>query len=85
MPQAVSILPNGGTLSVDTFRLVSQSAHIMSVMGTPDATVYVYGQVTYVDAFQHKQTTDFRLIYGGPEGGGANGLMSADTEGNEAS
>lgn len=62
------------------------------LIGTLENTVYVYGQVTYEDAFGHTRNTSYRYIYGGSEGasifrndkGVLFGVMKADVAGNEA-
>lgn len=61
-------------------------------LGSLQKTVFVSGRVLYVDAFGKNRQTDYRLIYGGPEGGKKQiidnvwtGFLSSDTEGNEAS
>lgn len=36
-------------------------------LGTAQHTLYVYGQINYEDAFKDPHTTDFRLLFGGPE------------------
>jgi hypothetical protein len=61
-------------------------------IGTMENTVYVYGQVTYEDAFGHTRNTSYRYIYGGSEGasvfrndkGVLFGVMKTDVAGNEA-
>jgi hypothetical protein len=55
-------------------------------------TVYVYGKVRYIDAFGKEQQTEYRLIYGGKDGGRKKlhkegfvmGILQPDTEGNDA-
>jgi hypothetical protein len=63
-------------------------------IGTPQLTIYVYGEVTYEDAFGNERHTKFRFFYGGSEpvftyqdspSGPLYGAMRPDTEGNEAS
>jgi hypothetical protein len=56
--------------------------HIAS-LGTPEGTIYVYGEITYRDAFKNPRTTKFRLIYGGREPNRP-GLLKHDSDGNEA-
>jgi hypothetical protein len=62
------------------------------VLGTPRRTVYVRGRIRYRDAFGERRQTDYRLIFGGPEGarrrldaeGAPIGLLQPDVEGNGA-
>lgn len=63
-----------------------------TTIGTPEHTIYVYGRVVYEDVFKNAWHTDYRFIFGGPEGGliykegGLNlGAMCPDSEGNDAS
>lgn len=37
-------------------------------LGAPQTTLYVYGEIIYLDAFGKPHTTKYRLIYGGPGG-----------------
>jgi hypothetical protein len=62
------------------------------VIGTPQWTIYVYGEVIYEDAFGNQRNTYFRFFYGGPEplqkyqesSGHWYGAMKPYTEGNDA-
>lgn len=62
-------------------------------IGTPQLTIYVYGEITYEDAFGNERHTKFRFFYGGleptyafrePPKTAIYGAMRTDTEGNEA-
>lgn len=53
-------------------------------IGTPEGTIYVYGQVTYKDIFGEKQYLKYRLMYGGPKKS-PKGWLSPCEEGNELS
>jgi hypothetical protein len=61
-------------------------------VGTPELTLYVYGKVTYDDIFGNHWYTNYRFIFGGPEGGqisrnednSIHGVMGLDSEGNDA-
>ena len=57
-----------------------QAVHLL---GTPAGTIYVYGEVWYIDVFEIERSTRYRLIYGGLEGV-CDGRMSHDTGGNDA-
>lgn len=65
---------------------------LMPLFGTPQMTLYIYGRVTYKDAFGNSRYTNYRLMYGGKESaaplheenGILTGLLRPDTEGNEA-
>lgn len=47
--------------------------------------VYVYGEITYLDAFKHEQITKYRLMYHRMGGAiGVNSTLSFTDEGNEA-
>lgn len=52
-------------------------------IGTPDATIYVYGEITYKDVFGEKQFLKYRLMHGGPHKQPP-GILSPCEEGNEA-
>jgi hypothetical protein len=60
-------------------------------LGTAQHTLYVFGQINYVDAFNDHHTTDFRLLFGGPEppqlterNGVNTARLKTDSEGNLA-
>ena len=53
-------------------------------IGTPEATIYVYGEVTYKDVFGEQHFVRYRLMYGGPHKPPL-GILSPCEEGNEAS
>jgi hypothetical protein len=61
-------------------------------IGTPDLTIYVYGKITYEDAFGNERFCDFRFVFGGVEepvtyhgdNGRLYGVMRPDSEGNDA-
>jgi len=65
---------------------------VASQLGTPQCTYYVYGQILYRDIFGKERYTNYRLLYGGPEGvhSNRNGdgdelwILCPDTKGNEA-
>ena len=64
--------------------------HLNSEVGTKTWTIYVYGKVTYRDAFSKDRHTKFRLMYGGTEGVPGKDFTSGtlllvpDSEGNES-
>jgi hypothetical protein len=71
----------------------SVEPQLAEFLGTPQLTLYVYGEVHYNDAFGIDRTTKYRLIHGGPEGirkiTGKDGMaekwiLMPDTHGNEA-
>jgi len=38
----------------------------MKLLGTPNLTMYVYGEITYLDAFKKEERhTKYRLMFGG--------------------
>jgi len=59
-------------------------------LGTPASTIYIYGIVTYEDAFGGKRYMRFRLTWGGPDkrsfikDGESFGVLFPNPEGNEA-
>lgn len=53
-------------------------------IGTPEATIYVYGGINYKDVFGEQQFVRYRLMYGGPHKPSL-GNLSPCAEGNEAS
>jgi hypothetical protein len=63
-----------------------------ALIGTPQLTIYVYGGITYEDIFENKWHSNYRFIFGGPEGGRSYldernvrlGTMNPDSEGNDA-
>ena len=56
----------------------------LPLIGTPAGTIYVYGEIYYVDAFKKERFTKYRLIYGGPTGHSRQGFLMPNSEGNEA-
>jgi hypothetical protein len=62
------------------------------IVGTPNLTVYVYGNIRYEDAFGNQRTSNFRFIFGGTEAAVVYrderqrlcGAMRPDSEGNDA-
>ncbi len=52
-------------------------------IGTPEATIYVYGQITYKDVFGQHQYLKYRLMHGG-QTKNPPGILSPCEEGNEA-
>ncbi len=60
------------------------SPEAVPLLGTPQGTIYVYGEVRYRDAFGNDRWTKYRLIWGGPEGVPLTSSLQADSEGNEA-
>jgi hypothetical protein len=63
----------------------------MPILGTPELTIFIFGEIVYRDAFGYPRFTRFRLLYGGveranrwDENGVAVTFLRADTEGNEA-
>jgi hypothetical protein len=78
---------NQSVLAPDGFELM----HPIFPLGTAQHTLYVYGQINYVDAFNDHHTTDFRLLFGGPEppqlierNGVNTARLKTDSEGNLA-
>jgi hypothetical protein len=64
---------------------------LLATLGSPQTTLYVYGQITYKDAFKRARFTDFRMLYGGPEhpklsfvNGTTTARLKADNAGNDA-
>jgi hypothetical protein len=49
------------------------------------ATIYLFGEITYVDVFGQPQITEFRFAYGGPAGENTKGKVGACIDGNRAS
>lgn len=80
---AESILPPTGTHIMVLSRPLPIPAHALPMIGTPEGTIYVYGEIRYRDAFGAERYTRYRLIYGGEEGL-RGGLLKPDTQGNEA-
>jgi hypothetical protein len=66
-------------------------AQYIRLLGTPEGTVYVYGEIRYKDAFGTARWTKYRLMYGGGEpvqtstaDGYKSALLKPDVEGNES-
>jgi len=66
-------------------------AEYVRLLGTPQGTIYVYGEIRYKDAFKADRYLKYRLIHGGLEAaktfekdGVLCALLKPDTEGNEA-
>jgi hypothetical protein len=77
---ATSILPPGGHTNMFIPKEPPVPSQAIHLLGTPAGTIYVYGEIQYVDVFQITRSTKYRLIYGGPEGA-RDGRMSHDAEG----
>lgn len=91
-PSTASVLTlYPGTKTVLRTTLKKELPHTGKV-GTHELTVYAYGGVTYKDIFGNHLHTNYRFIFGGPEGGGFYrddggilcGIMGPDSEGNDA-
>ena len=66
-------------------------AESIKLIGTPEGTVYVYGKIMYRDAFGKERSTNYRLMYGGPESihnmpesKALEHILRPDVEGNDA-
>jgi hypothetical protein len=86
-----SVLGPGEEPSAMVFQHPIISEGYMPILGTPDLTLYAYGEVHYRDAFGNQRFTKYRLMFGGGErqllrddGGLGTAFLRADTEGNEA-
>src|SRR5262249_25089545 len=81
---AASIVPPGGPVDIYMPKVPPVYESVISLLGTPQGTIYVYGQVRYFDIYRKvERVTDYRLIWGGPERP-REGRMGADGEGNSA-
>ena len=78
-----SIIPPGG----HAFMVIPKDPPVceraVHLLGTPEGTIYIYGEIRYRDAFGVERFTKYRLMYGGPEGIHSEHLKP-HTEGNEA-
>ena len=86
-----AVLSPGGHHIMVTPEKPPLSADVLQIFGTPQCTLYVYGEVRYRNIFGETWYTKYRLIYGGAYGGRqkiegsvVTGLLQPDTEGNEA-
>jgi len=78
-----SIIPPGGHAFMLIPKKPSVPAQSVHLLGTPEGTIYIYGEIRYKDAFGVERLTKYRFMYGGPEGvHGA--YLKPHTEGNEA-
>lgn len=92
LPMGVSVLPPGAKPYTMIWRSDEIPQQVMPILGTKAFTIYVYGKITYRDAFKKQRSTKYRLIFGGrePHGTVVNeagyrmGNMKTDSEGNEA-
>src|SRR5207245_7595708 len=62
-PMSIAILLPGGNNMMVIERKPPISQEILNVLGTSQATLYIYGKLTYKDAFGHYRNTDYRLIH----------------------
>jgi hypothetical protein len=89
--QAVGIIPPQGE-SIMVSRRIPKAVADDTFLQTRYKILYVFGEITYKDAFGQSRFTNFRLIFGGPVGcrrkvdqeGVLMGFLSMDSEGNEA-
>jgi hypothetical protein len=86
-----SLLAPGEKPHAMVFRHPVMTEQQMTILGTPQLTMFIYGDITYRDAFGKQRITRYRLMYGGTEpmrlrdkGGMAVGFLKPDTIGNEA-
>lgn len=80
---ATSILPPGGHTDMFMRKEPPVSPQAIQLLGTTAGTIYVYGEVRYLDVFQVERSTKYRLMYGGAEGV-RDGRMNPASEGNLA-
>ena len=65
---ATSVLPPDGHHQIPINRKPPPLPDIVaSLLGTPEATLYVYGEIRYRDVFGEERNTKYRLVYGGSE------------------
>jgi hypothetical protein len=92
-PTAVSVFAPGGDPHIMVIRQNPPvSEQIAEILGTPQATLWVFGTVTYRDAFGKPHFTNYRLMFGGMEKvplrqspqGYKVALLKTDREGNDA-
>jgi hypothetical protein len=86
-----SLLAPGEKPHAMVFRHPVMTEQQMSILGTSQLTMFVYGDIRYRDAFGKQRITRYRLMYGGVEpmrlrdkGGMPVGFLKPDTIGNEA-
>lgn len=77
----ISILSPGSEHSL--FSDITITSEQLPLLGTIQATIYVYGEILYKDVFEKEWFTKYRFLYGGDEGTQGNRLR-IDLEGNEA-
>jgi len=90
-PMSVAVLPPDGEHIMAREPGIQPPAPAVT-LGGPHRTVYVYGKVSYRDIFGKEQRTEYRLVFGGADGGRKKinddgqliGLLQPDSEGNEA-
>ncbi len=89
--RGVSVIPPGGEGMMLFQWKPAIPAASLPILGSPKATLYIYGRITYTDAFEKNWETNFRLLHGGPEGirltlinGVQTGRLKPDAEGNTA-
>jgi hypothetical protein len=56
----------------------------LNALRTGEVELYVFGLISYTDAFGHKQTTDFRFMMGGFHGWPSDNRFVVTQDGNEA-
>jgi hypothetical protein len=61
-----TIGPDGTATFTNDNHLVLE-AEELSTLGTPQKTVYVYGEVAYKDIYAVRQTLEYRYMGGGPK------------------
>lgn len=88
-----SIIPPSGTSIMICGRDAQTIIPPNVTLGSPQATVYIYGEIRYLDAFRIERKTRYRMIWGGPESGRKTfsrtenafiGVCQTDYEGNDA-
>jgi len=88
---STSLLAPGAKPHAMVWRHPEINELLMPFLGTPQVTIYAYGEIAYKDAFGKPHITKYRLLHGGREpvrlmvkDGFPFGFLKPDTEGNEA-
>jgi hypothetical protein len=77
MPLSIAVMGPGNTSNMAVAHPPGQmivKPEYLAQLGTDVATVYVYGELQYLDVFGFERRTKYRLMYGGAKPGAGNHL-----------
>jgi hypothetical protein len=77
-------MPPEATVEYTVPTRVPLPSELLRLVGSPDLSIYAYGEFHYKDVFNRTHFTKFRAVNGGGRGGGMGTNLSACSDGNES-